>query len=272
MAEGEKGLHERLATLAQAKAWLDAFRPLPAEVTEELRHLYEVRLTYHSTAIEGNTLTQSETQIVLEKGITIGGKPLTDHLEVIGHKEALDFVRLLADRGEPIGEREIREIHALVMRGQGQEIVGYRSLDVRAAGTEFVYPSHLRVPELMAEFIDWLAESETMNSVERASEAHLRFVTIHPFRDGNGRVGRLLMNLQLLRDGYPIAVLTVERRTAYIDALVAAQSGAGPTLLIELVADAVERSLRETLTLCISSERTSGGDAVRVGVRGWLNA
>ena len=129
---------DRLEEPTRAKGWLDAFRPLPADVAEELRHRYEARLTHHSTAIEGNTLTQSETQVVLEKGIAIGGKSVLEHLEVIGHKEALDFVRLLADGDEPLGEREIREIHSLVMNGQGNGDVGaYRTLDVMAAGTEF---------------------------------------------------------------------------------------------------------------------------------------
>src|SRR5580704_7182541 len=103
-----------LDDLTKAHGWLASLRPLPLSVLEELRHRYEVRLTYHSTAIEGNTLTQSETQIVLEKGVTIAGKSLAEHLEVIGHKEALDFVLELAAADEPIGEREIREIHSLV--------------------------------------------------------------------------------------------------------------------------------------------------------------
>lgn len=267
----ESGLRERLTTLARAKAWLDAFRPLSADIADELRHLYEVWLTYHSTAIEGNTLTQSETQIVLEKGITIGGKPLLDHLEVIGHKEALDFVRLLADAKEPIGEREIRKIHALVMKGQNDGVGGYRSLDMRAAGTEFVYPSHLRVPELMSEFIQWLADSSWGHPIERASEAHLRFVTIHPFREGNGRVGRLLMNLLLLREGYPIAVLPVARRVEYIDALVAAQGDGGSERLLNLIADAVEGSLRETLSVCASAVELKVSGENRQPLDSWLS-
>ncbi len=249
-----------LDDLTRAKGWLDDYRPLPEAVLEELRHRFEVRLTYHSTAIEGNMLTQSETQIVLEKGITIGGKPLIDNLEVIGHKEALDFVRLLAESGATVGEREIREIHSLVMKGQTTDSGAYRTLDVQAAGTEFVYPSHLHLPELMSEFAAWLRESKSMHPVLRASEAHLRFVTIHPFRDGNGRVGRLILNLLLLQDGYPVAVLSVSRRAEYIDALIAAQSGESGQGLVELVADAVEVSLGETLELC-GGMRADGASA-----------
>ena len=105
-----------------------------------------MRLTYHSTAIEGNTLTQSETQMVLEKGITVGGKTLAEHLEVVGHRDAMAFVAGLARAGTPVGEREIREIHALVMRGvERGEGGAYRTLDVMAAGTEHRYPSWLKV-------------------------------------------------------------------------------------------------------------------------------
>lgn len=143
-----------LSELTTAMEWLQAMRPLPADVTEELRQRYEVSLTYHSTAIEGNTLTQSETQIVIEKGVTIGGKSVREHLEVIGHKEAVDFVIELASDQTPLGEREIREIHSLVMKGQANGDSGiYRTLDVEAAGTDDVYPSHLKVPELVAEFV-----------------------------------------------------------------------------------------------------------------------
>ncbi len=260
----------RWGELARAKGWLDAFRPLPPAVAEELGHRFEVRLTHHSTAIEGNTLTQSETQIVLEKGITIGGKSVLEHLEVVGHREALDFVRLLASGDEPFGEREIREIHSLVVRGQGFRDEGaYRTLDVMAAETGFRYPSHLQVPELIAGFAAWLASAGEENPVARASQAHLRFVTIHPFRDGNGRVGRLLLNLLLLRAGYPIAVLPVQRRAASIDALAAAQAGGGEEALLGLVADAAEASLRETLAVCLSADpgvpdRMGFGEGFRV--------
>jgi len=260
-----------LAELTTAQGWLQDMRPLPPEVTEELRHRYEVALTHHSTAIEGNTLTQSETQIVIEKGITIGGKSLAEHLEVIGHKEALDFVLELADASSPIGEREIREIHSLVMKGQGNGDSGrYRTLDVKAAGTDYVYPSHLKVQEMMEAFVAWLGLPPDLHPVDLATEAHLRFVTIHPFRDGNGRVGRLLLNLLLVRHGYPIAVLHVAQRAEYIGALEAIQSGATREALDALVRGAVARSLRETLETALSSESVVAPEAVRAEAIGWV--
>jgi Fic family protein len=247
-------LADRLAGLSRAKAWLDACRPLPPDAARELRERFEVRLTHHSTAIEGNTLTQSETQIVLEKGITIGGKSLIEHLEVIGHREAMGFVLEIADARTAMDERTIREIHGLVMKGQGDGSAGaYRTLKVMAAGTEFRYPDHLHVPRLMEEFVAWWNAPSDLHPVPWASEAHLRFVTIHPFRDGNGRVGRLLLNLALLRSGYPIAVIPVGRRAEYIAALASAQTGGTREPLDALVADAVEASLREVLEVAASA-------------------
>jgi Fic family protein len=238
----------RLEEITQAKAWLDACRPLSPEVVRELDRRLEVRLTYHSTAIEGNTLTQSETQIVLEKGITIGGKSLVEHLEVIGHRDALEFVRELAQARARLDARTLREIHSLVMKGQGNGSVGaFRRIDVMAAGTEYRYPSALLVPERMEEFLGWWNAPDLEHAVLRASEAHLRFVTIHPFHDGNGRVGRLLLNLALIQAGYPGAVIPVERRAEYIGALQQAQTGGSRDGLDALVMDAVEVSLRETL-------------------------
>lgn len=241
--------------LTQAKAWLDSYRPLPGNITQELKSRFEVRLTHHSTAIEGNTLTQSETQIVLEKGVTIGGKSVGEHLEVIGHRDALNWVLELASNAEPIHERAIRELHGLVMRGQeGQNIGAFRGINVMASGTEFRYPDHLQIPELMEEYLAWWNFTPDVHPVLFASEAHLKFVTIHPFQDGNGRVGRLLLNLALLKNGYPIAVIQTHRRAEYIEALVQAQSGSRAELLDAIVGEAVEQSLRETLEICATAE------------------
>jgi Fic family protein len=262
-----------LTELTTAQRWLQAMRPLPSDVTEELRHRYEVALTHHSTAIEGNTLTQSETQIVIEKGITIGGKSVREHLEVIGHKEALHFVLELASEQTPLGEREIREIHSLVMQGQANGHSGrYRTLDVKAAGTEYVYPSHLQVPELMAEFVAWLGGTPDLHPIDLAAEAHLRFVTIHPFRDGNGRMGRLLLNLLLVRQGYPIAVLHVAQRVEYVAALESAQSGGSRSGLDDLVRAAVARSLRQTLETALSSESVVVPNDLRAEATAWVKA
>lgn len=216
----------QLAQLDQLKRWLDSFRPLPPAILEELKQRYDVRFTYNSNAIEGNTLTQNETELVLSKGITIGGKTLAEHLEVIGHEEAINYIETLAQARAPIGEWEIRQIHNLILRKISPTEAGqYRQLDVKAAGTEYVYPPHYQLPELMNEFVGWLvAEATNLHPVVAATEAHYRFVSIHPFRDGNGRTGQLLMNLLLMRAGFPIAIIANQQRQAYIEALVQGQS------------------------------------------------
>lgn len=229
------------------KKQLDALRPLDSDLLKNLQELYTVRLTYNSTAIEGNTLTESETQIVLEKGITIGGKSLQDHLEVINHAEAVAFVRDLAKASTPITEWEMRQIHELVCKGDNRA-GAYRTVNVIAAGTNYRYPDAIKVPDLMVDFGNWLTQPHSMHPIEVATEIHARLVTIHPFTDGNGRVARLLMNLQLLRTGYPLAIVQAVDRNAYIDAVVAWQAGSTEPLLW-LIANRIKASAREILSL-----------------------
>lgn len=262
-------LASELNGLDELKFWLDEFRPLPREVIEELRHFYTVQLTFHSNALEGNTLSQSETELVLSHGITVGGHSLTEHLEVIGHRDAMAYMDELARDETPIGEREIKDLHALIVRPiqsatRGIEAGRFRSLDVRAAGTNHLYPPHYRVQELMDEFVAWLRsdESKGLHPVVLAAQAHFRFVSIHPFRDGNGRTARLLMNLLLLRAGFPIAVISNARRSDHIAALVQGQQagdGAGP--LSALVAGACRESLVETLRLLATAPSSRGLNA-----------
>ena len=258
-----------LTRLDQLKSWLDEFRPLPREVVEELRHFYSVQLTFHSNALEGNTLSQSETELVLSHGITLGGHSLVEHLEVIGHRDAMAYLELLSRDQTPISAREIKDLHALIVRptesATGQNEAGrFRSLDVRAAGTNHLYPPHYRVPELMDEFVLWLQsdDAKQLHPVVLAGEAHFRFVSIHPFRDGNGRMARLLMNLVLLRAGFPIAVISNSRRADYLAGLVRGQNaGDGALPLIELVAGACHESLVETLRLLSTANSSRGQNA-----------
>jgi Fic family protein len=215
--------------LREKKARLDRLRPLIPKSLEALAAWYDVELTYSSNAIEGNTLTRSETAIVLEKGLTIGGKPLKDHLEAIGHRDALGFVRSLAAAGERLREIDIREIHRLIMARIDRDEAGRYSTHQRAiAGSPLVLPSPAEIPPLMGNFAIWLATAPA--GPETAFEAHARLVAIHPFSDGNGRTARLLMNLLLMQAGYPPVVIGPEHRAAYIDALQAMQlkSDAGP--------------------------------------------
>ncbi|NEQ26866.1 MAG: Fic family protein [Microcoleus sp. SIO2G3] len=235
--------------LDRLKLRLDSFRPLPPPVVAELRSRFDVQFTYNSNAIEGNTLTQSETEMVIRSGITIQGHPLNEHLEAIGHAQAIDYLEELAG-GESIGEREIRELHSLMLRSIDPRTAGvYRSIDVKAAGTNYEYPSHFLVRELMAGFHQWLQVSDNLHPIKRAAQAHLEFVAIHPFVDGNGRTARLLMNLLLLRAGYPIAIIANTQREAYIDAIVRHQTGGGSEWFTRLVAQSVQETLIESIAV-----------------------
>jgi len=262
-------LPDLLAHLTTLKGWLDSFRPLPAVVVDELQKFYTVSLTYNSNAIEGNTLSQHETEMVLAHGITVGGKTLVEHLEVIGHRDAMLYMEQLAEASTPLGEWEIKSLHSLILapvdKANGQNEAGrYRTLDVRAAGTGHTYPAHFQVPDLMGDFVTWLEseDAKALHPVEYSSQAHYKFVTIHPFRDGNGRAARLLMNLLLVRSGYPITVLTNALRAEYIDSLVYAQSHEGDARgLTHLVAGACRESFDEYLRILATAGGSRGRGA-----------
>jgi Fic family protein len=202
------------------KARLDALRPLPAAALRNLHEALVLRWTYHSNAIEGNTLTLMETKVVLE-GITVGGKLLREHFEAINHRDAILYVEDVVRREEPLSEWQIRNLHRLVLRQIDDENAGrYRQLNVTIAGARHVPPDLLQVPEQMAALLRWYdTEAVELHPVERAARLHVDFVKIHPFVDGNGRTARLLLNLELLKAGFPAIVLPVEHRLAYYEAL-----------------------------------------------------
>lgn len=237
-------LKETLARVAEKKAALDAHRPLSASAVTRLKDYFDVEWTYHSNAIEGSTLTLRETEVVLHEGLTVGGKTLREHLEAINHKHAIDFVEALARGEEPLTEHNLRQIHALVLTGIDDEEAGhYRRGQVRISGSELIPPDPVAVPGLMHDFIGWLnREAQNLSPVERAAFAHFQLVDIHPFTDGNGRTARLLMNLLLLREGYPPAIVRREDRLAYYDALDRAHAGETEPFVLMMI-EAVERSL-----------------------------
>ena len=204
--------------IVRKKAELDALRPLSGRSLTELDRWYDIELTYTSNALEGNTLTRNETAIVLEKGITVRGKPLKDHLEATGHRDALAYVRSLATTADPVREADIRNIHRLVLQKIEPEEAGRYSNHQRViAGSDLVLPSPAEIPSRMGDFGDWLRAVPPVPTT--AFDAHERLVTIHPFSDGNGRTARLLMNLLLLKAGYPPVVIRPEDRPEYLDAL-----------------------------------------------------
>jgi len=235
-----------LRTLETKKHALDRLRPLPPGVVRALDAWFRVELTYTSNALEGNTLSRRETAVVLEKGLTVGGKSLKEHLEATNHARALDFAHSLVEtKGRrAVSERDILRLHELVIEGIDEANAGrYRDVAVRIAGSTVVLPNPRKVPNLMARFADWLRSKPDLHPVAFAGEAHYRLVTIHPFVDGNGRTARLLMNLLLVMHGYPPAIIRPRDRVAYLGALETAQLGGSKTAYDTLIARAVDRSL-----------------------------
>lgn len=240
--------------LRAKKERLDRLRPLSPHSLDALAAWYDVELTYSSNAIEGNTLTRSETAIVLEKGVTIGGKPLKDHLEALGHRDALHFIRVLAAAGEPVREIDIREIHRLIIgRVEPEETGAYSRHQRMIAGSSLALPSPAEIPALMGDFAAWLAAMPP--GPDTAFAAHARLVAIHPFGDGNGRTARLLMNLLLMQAGYPPVVIGPEHRAAYIDALQALQLRDDPAPYRRFMIERLKASLDHHIAMV---ERATG--------------
>jgi Fic family protein len=234
--------------IAAKKAELDRLRPLAPGGLTNLDHSRDIELTYTSNAIEGNTLTAAETALVIEQGITVAGKPLRDHLEAIDHYEAIRYVRELARRRSPLTEMDVRSLHRPVVLRSHPGFAGSYADQGRFVLTDAgrrAFPSPAEVPALMGDFAAWLrAASDTP---ETAFAAHLRLVGIHPFNDGNGRTARLLMNLVLIRGGYPpVAVRPVDRPT-YIDVLQRHQDGEGSEDFDRLLYGRLDAALGEAL-------------------------
>lgn len=225
---------------------LDRLRPLPSSAVDKLRQQFEIEMTYNSNGIEGNSLTLKETYLVVSEGITVKNKPLKDHLEAKDHYEALEFIVELVEHKKPqtVSEQLIRTLHQIVVRDTEKEWAGkYRNSNVIITGAKHRPPDAIAVPLKMAEFIQWFGKNEgKLNTIELAALIHHKFVNIHPFFDGNGRVGRLLMNVVLLRQGYPLSVVLKNDRKKYYDTLAKADDG-DYVSFVRMIAQSVERSL-----------------------------
>lgn len=231
--------------LNSKKATLDALRPFPLALVRNLDEWFRVELTYTSNAIEGNTLTRRETAIVIEKGLTVGGKSLKEHLEATNHAKALDYLQeLVSKKARKLRERDLLCIYEMVLAGIDDSNAGrYRNIAVRISGSSVVLPNYRKVPALMEEFAAWLIGKHDLHPAALASEAHYRLVTIHPFVDGNGRTARLLMNVILMMHGFPPAIIRPRDRLAYIGALESAQLGGAKAPYERLILKAMDRSL-----------------------------
>ncbi len=208
--------------LSELKHCLDSFRPISPETIQNMQESRDIEYTYESNRIEGNSLTLDETLHVIEKGLTIGGKPLNDHLEAINHLEAIHYIRTLADQDADFNERTLLTIHALILKHIRDRDAGlYRRQPVfilQSDGKRHEFPGAYLVPKLIEDyFIFYNEQKDQMHPVKMAAYLHQRLVNIHPFIDGNGRTSRLVMNLHLLRYGYPVSIIDsqVEKRQEY---------------------------------------------------------
>ena len=221
-----------LKRIDQTKTWIDKRRPLALEEVRELDAYFRIGMTYSSNALEGNTLTLSETKVILEDGLTVGGKPLRDCYEAVGHANAYDFM-LEAARNTPFAFSEymILQLHRLFYQGIEPDKAGvYRDIQVFISGTEYVPPKPEDVPALMKTFCAALTEKwDSLHPIRLAAFAHRKLVDIHPFTDGNGRTARLLMNLILINRGHPVVSIPPVLRLEYINALKAAQRDKNPS-------------------------------------------
>lgn len=225
---------------------LQNLRPLPPIVVKKLKGKFQIEMTYNSNAIEGNSLTLKETFLVINEGITIKGKPLKDHLEAKDHHEALEFVYdLVQPQKRPtLSENLIRNLHSLVMRKTDEEWAGkYRNAAVFIGGADHQPPEASVVPARMSELISWFRKNQKqLHPVELAASIHHQIVYIHPFFDGNGRTARLIMNIFLMREGYPLTIILKNDRPRYYRVLSQAdKENFAP--LVKFVAQTVERSL-----------------------------
>lgn len=235
--------------LTRKKQLLDTHKPLPKDLIQNIEEWLRVELTYTSNAIEGNTLSRTQTAEVIERGVTaiISGKSLKEQLEAINHAKAIDFVKELSTKlkgHQYVTEQDIRAIHTIILTGIDDTAAGnYRHVDVFIKGKDIEFPRPYELPNLMKTFVSWIEGQQGVHPVIVATTAHFKFVSIHPFIDGNGRTARLLMNLILLLNGYPLAIIKTEERTAYLDSIYKAQTKNDFTEFNHIIENAVERSL-----------------------------
>lgn len=220
-------------------------RPFTPGEKRRLREMFLVEYTHNSTAIEGNTLTLSETALALE-GITIGKKPLKDHLEAIGHRDAFNFLQEVVGHGEDVSERLVKELHALVLADQPQDRGVYRRIPVIITGAVHTPPQpYLVAPQMEA----WVRELKAthLHPLVAAAIFHIHFEAIHPFIDGNGRTGRLLANFILMRSGYLPVSIKYEDQVAYYEAFTSYHQNGNAVPMIRIFAEAEVLRLSETL-------------------------
>lgn len=238
-----------LERIDQFKQMVAANKPLTVNEVQQLKEYYRIGLTYTSNALEGNSLTETETKVVIEDGLTVGGKPLRDHLEALGHSRAYDHLLTLVNQ-KNFGETDVLELHRLFYdRIDSARAGAYRQERIIVTGTDFKFSNPSEISVLMKEFFEQLTQqSKQLHPVVLAAWVHIRFVTIHPFIDGNGRLARLLMNLVLLQRGYIVTLIPPILRHEYIR-LVRAGNFGDQEPFYEFIAQRVLESYKEYVRL-----------------------
>jgi Fic family protein len=247
--DGRRSKNNVIMEVDYKKEKLAAMRPLTAGEVERLRDEFMIEFTYNSNAIEGNTLTLKETAMALE-GMTIDKKPLKDHLEAVGHRDAFLYVQDIAKKDMPLSESVIKNIHSLVLMNRPEDKGVYRRIPVRIMGafTEPVQP-YLIEPKMTELLATDNERKGVLHDIERVARFHLEFEGIHPFIDGNGRTGRLLMNLELIKCGYPPINVKFADRKRYYDAFDAYYKDGNPNKMIDMIAEYVNERLGEYLAV-----------------------
>lgn len=238
-------------------AKLKTLRPLSPESVKRLAEDFMINFVYNSNAIEGNSLTLEETALVLKKGITIDKKPLSDHFEAVGHKEAFYYVEEIVKQQEELTEAIIKNIHSLVLMGASSDKGKYRSVPVIITGSSHTPAQPYEIPFQMEQLmVAYHNEMQKMHVIERIATFHLKFESIHPFIDGNGRTGRLLMNLDLLSAGYPpINMKFQDTRRYYNSFKYYHENNQNPAKLIELVREYVLEELTHYIAVLETAQQ-----------------
>jgi Fic family protein len=244
-------LEALLVTLSELQQQWQAQKPLESSQLQKLQSYFNLAYTYESNRIEGNTLSLQETNLVVNEGITIGGKTLQEHLEAINHQEAIHFIEQLVVNLQTFNKSVLLQLHRLILMGIDTKNAGvFRTVEVRISGSKHLPPSLLLLNDLMDGYFEFYElNKRTMHPVLLAAEMHERLVTIHPFIDGNGRTARLVMNLILLQNGYTLVNIkgNLKNRLKYYQALEQVQLNHEHTEFYKLILSSAEKSLLQHL-------------------------
>ena len=244
-----KSMNQLLKQIDDLNQQIDSLRPLKDIEVKQLKEYYRIGLVYSSNALEGNTLTETETKVVIEDGLTVAGKPVRDCLEALGSNDTFDFMYKIKSK-QKISEKNILKLHHLFYHRIDDEHAGkYRDVNVVVTGTDFKFPGPHQIPGLMKEMVSEIPVIEQNNHpVVAAAKVHSELVKIHPFVDGNGRVARILLNLILIKNNLPVTIIPPIKRVEYIDACRKSNKG-NDYPFIELIAAMQIEALKDYLRM-----------------------